>query len=53
MAKKAIVPIEFLMPSLRVAAITQMKERGAVHERLNQLLSIEEDQILTRFHQQV
>jgi hypothetical protein len=30
-----------------------MIERGAVRERLNQLLSMEEDRILERFHQQV
>jgi hypothetical protein len=47
------VPLEFLVPSLRVAAITQITERGAIQERLNQLLSMEENQILAGFHQQV
>jgi hypothetical protein len=51
--QEAVVPLEFLIPSLRVAAITQMTERGAVQERLDQLLSMEEDRILAGFHQQV
>jgi hypothetical protein len=50
---KAIVPLEFLVPSLCIAAITQMIERGAIQERLNQLLSMEEDRILAGFNQQV
>jgi hypothetical protein len=51
--QEAVMPLEFLIPNLHIAAITQMTERGAVHERLNQLLSMEEDQILAGFHQQV
>ena len=47
------MPLEFLVPRLHVEAITQMTERGAVQERLNQLLTMEEDQILSGFHQQV
>ena len=41
--QEAEVPLEFLVPSLRVATITHMIERGTVQERLNQLLSMEED----------
>jgi hypothetical protein len=52
-SQEVVVPLEFLVPSLRVAAITQMTERGAVQERLNQLLTMEEDRILSGFHQQV
>jgi flagellar motor switch protein FliG len=51
--QEAVVPLEFLVPSLHVEAITQMTERGPVQEILNQLLSMEEDQILAGFHQQV
>jgi hypothetical protein len=50
--QEAVVPLEFLVPRLCVASITQMIERGAVQERLNQLLTMEEDQILVGFHQQ-
>jgi hypothetical protein len=41
--QEAVVSLEFLIPSLRVAAITHMTEQGTTQERLNQLLSIEED----------
>jgi hypothetical protein len=50
--QEAIMPLEFLIPSLQIATITQMTEQGAVQERLNQLLSIEEG-ILAGLHQQV
>jgi len=51
--QEAVVPLEFLVPSLCVASITQMTERGAIQEILNQLLSMEEEKILVGFHQQV
>jgi hypothetical protein len=51
--QEVVVPLEFLIPSLRVAGITQMIERGTIQERLNQLMIMEEEQILAGFHQQV
>jgi hypothetical protein len=51
--KEAVVPLEFLLPSLRVATITNMTERDAVKERLNQLMEMEEDRIMAGFHQEV
>jgi transposase InsO family protein len=51
--QEVVVPLEFLIPILRVAAITQITERGAVQGTLNHLLSMEEDRILAGFHQQV
>jgi hypothetical protein len=48
--KEAVVPLECLVPSLPVATIADMTERGAVKERLNQLMDMEEDRILERFH---
>jgi hypothetical protein len=33
--QEAVVPLEVLIPSLRIAAITQMTERGAIQEILN------------------
>jgi hypothetical protein len=38
---------------LRIAAITNMIERGIVKERLSQLIEMEEDRILGGFHQEV
>jgi hypothetical protein len=51
--QEAVVPLEFLVPSLRVATITKITERGAVKESLNQLMEMEEDRILEIFHQEV
>jgi hypothetical protein len=51
--QEAVVPLEFLVPSLCIEAITHMTERGTVQERLNQLMTMEEDRILAGFHQQV
>jgi hypothetical protein len=48
-----MVPLEFLVPSLRIAIITNMIERGAVQERLSKLMEMEEDNILAGFHQEV
>ena len=47
------MPLEFLVPSTLVAAITNMTERGAIKERLSQLMSMEEDRIVAGFHQEV
>jgi hypothetical protein len=47
------VPLEFLVPSLHIATITNMTERGAIQERLSQLMEMEEDRILAGFHQEV
>jgi hypothetical protein len=51
--QEEIVSLEFLIPILRIAAIKQIIERGAVQETLNQLLSMEKERILAGFHQQV
>jgi hypothetical protein len=51
--QEAMVPLEFLVPSLRVAAIIDMTERGVVQERIIQLMNMEEDRILVGFHQEV
>jgi hypothetical protein len=47
--QEAVVPLEFLVPSPRVATITNMTERGTIQERLSQLMSMEEDRILAGF----
>jgi hypothetical protein len=36
--QEAILPLEFLVPILRLAATTNMTKRGVVKERLNQLM---------------
>jgi hypothetical protein len=39
---KVVVPLEYLIPSLCIAAITNMIERGATQEWLAQLMELEE-----------
>jgi hypothetical protein len=51
--QEAVVSLEFLVPSLCVATITNMIEQGAVKVRLSQLMEMEEDRILAGFHQEV
>jgi hypothetical protein len=51
--KEEIVPLEYLIPSLHIVAITEMTKRGIVHEILAQLMELEEDIIIFGFHQEV
>jgi hypothetical protein len=50
---EAFVPMEYLVPSLRIAAFTYMDDTGIVQERLAQLVELEEDRFIAGFHQQV
>jgi hypothetical protein len=50
--QEAVVPLEFLVPILRVAVITHMIERSVVQDGPNQLMIMEEYRILEGFHQQ-
>jgi hypothetical protein len=50
---EAVVPMEYLVSSLRISAFTDMDGTGIVQERLAQLVELEEDKFIARFHQQV
>jgi transposase InsO family protein len=41
--KEAVVPLDYLVPSLCIATITNMTEEGVAQERLDQLMELEED----------
>jgi hypothetical protein len=45
--------MEYLVPNLRIEAFTGMDDTGIVQERLTQLMELEEDGFIARFHQQV
>jgi hypothetical protein len=45
-----IVPMEYLAPSLRIVAFTDMDDTGTVQERLAQLVELEEDIFIVGFH---
>jgi hypothetical protein len=50
---EAIIPMEYLVPSLRIVAFTDMYDTSIVQERLVQLAEREEDKFIAGFHQQV
>jgi hypothetical protein len=51
--QEAVVPLEYFIPSLCIASIKNMTERGASQEILAQLMELEEDGIVVGFHQEV
>jgi hypothetical protein len=51
--QEAVVPLEYLIPSLCVSTITNMIERGTTQEILSQLMELEEDMIMVGLHQEV
>jgi hypothetical protein len=50
---EVIVPMEYLVLSLRIVAYTDMDDIGTVRDRLAQLVELEEDRFVAGFHQQV
>ena len=47
------MPMEYIVPILRIAAITEMTDTDAIEERLVQLVQIEEEHFIAGFHQNV
>ena len=47
------MPMEYIVPSLCIAAFTNMAEPNIMEERLAQLVALEEDRFISNFHQQV
>ena len=45
--------MEYIVPSLRIAKMTEMTDVGTIKERLAQLLHLEEDRFIARYHQQI
>jgi len=48
--QEAVVPLEYLIPSLHIATIINMTERGATQEILSQLMELEDDMVMDGFH---
>jgi hypothetical protein len=46
------MPMEFIVPSLCIVAMTELTNSGAVEKRLSELMELEEDHFVTGFHQQ-
>ena len=47
------MPMEYIIPSLRIAQITEMADADTMNDILAQLLALEEDKFITGFHQKV
>lgn len=47
------MPMEYIVPSLRVAALMQMADENTLKERLLHLDGLEEEHFIIGFHQQV
>ena len=47
------MPMEYIIPSLRIAQITEMDDTNTMNERLAKLLALEEDRFIAGFHQKV
>ena len=44
--QEVFMPLEYIVPSIRMATITKMTDIGVVEERLSQLVQLEEDLFL-------
>ena len=51
--QEAIMPMEYVVPSLRIVALIDMADEETVNERLLHLVGLEEDHFIVGFHQQV
>ena len=51
--KEAIIPMDYIVPSLRITTFTNMVELNIMEERLAQLMALEEDRFIANFHQQI
>jgi hypothetical protein len=48
-----MMPMEFILPSMRIATIIKLSDTTVIEERLAQLVQLEEDRFIVGFHQQV
>ena len=46
------MPMEYIVSSLKITALTDMVDEEAVNERLLNLVELEEDRFIVGFHQQ-
>ena len=51
--KEAIIPMEYIVPSLCITTFTNIPEPNIMEECLAQLVALEEDLFISNFHQQV
>ena len=51
--KEAVMPMEYIVPSLRIAVVTCMDDGVMLEECATQLIQLEEDHFIAGFHQRV
>jgi len=51
--QEVVMPMEYIVPILRIYVVIEMEEWDIMEERLMQILELEEDRFLVVFHQQV
>ena len=51
--QEAVMPMEYIVPSLRISAFMEMDEPAVLNERLEKILELEEDRFIVGFQQQV
>ena len=47
--QEAVMPMEYIVPSLRIAAFTEMDDPAMLNERLSKILELEEDRFIAGF----
>ena len=47
------MPMEYIVPSLRITAMICMDDEAALEEHTTQLLQLEEDLFIASFHQRI
>jgi len=47
---EVVMPMEYIVPSLHIAALTGMTDRRALEEKIEQLDELEEERFLVGFH---
>jgi hypothetical protein len=50
--KEAVIPMDFILPSLHIATITDLSDSDTLEERLSKLVQLEEDRFVAGFHHQ-
>ena len=48
--QEVVMPMEYIVPSLKITALTDMEDEETVNERLLNLVELEEDWFVVGFH---
>ena len=48
--QEVVMPMEYIVPSLKIATLIDMADEEMVHERLLNLVELEEDRFVAGFH---